>query len=548
MAVLQIEPYPATVDFTEGYSLDRGRSFKRKVRAQDNKEYDCYLKAAYQTNLWPIRLKSSSLQPINRFENIDRQYQAARSVLHLQLETVNGVNFSDLMLKNLRFFINSSNPGCYKLYDRLQNNLIAAVTEQDPNNPQTGFNSTSLNWLGYEKAHAVLPYSRRSHPGYRLIQEYFCFPDKFLFFDVENIQSESTGNQLDLYFVFNVDLSDEKILEADSLLLNCVPVVNLFHSVTEPVKLDHKEFEYLLVPDIQQYRCSEIHTIHRVVSTDARGLSREIPAFLPERDVYQIEHESDFWSSRRDFVERKRFPGTEMYLSFHDQNFSNTRPHGHSIYAEATCTNRDLAEHMRIGTRVLLVGEGPANSVSLVTKPTRYKAPALRGKQPWELVSHLTLNFSTLGNSTHGGSSSGTIGQQEVENLASLGAARSEHEIPVNKENVLLIQNLLRMYGETQNISHQRLIDSVLDITVEQSVAHVGRDAWRGFTQGSQINLLLDEARMDHTSIFLFGEIMQRFFALYTTVNSFVSLQLLSNQHDEVLKTWPAMSGEKALL
>ncbi len=34
----------------------------------------------------------------------------------------------------------------------------------------------------------MLPYPRRSFPGYRLLQEYFTFPEKFFFFDVTGLR------------------------------------------------------------------------------------------------------------------------------------------------------------------------------------------------------------------------------------------------------------------------------------------------------------------------------------------------------------------------
>lgn len=559
MAVLQVDPYPDTVDFTQGYRLKSGRSFKRKVKAQDNTEYDCYLRSASDTDLWPIKIKELSLLPTNRFAEIDRQYRDVRSVLHVKLSTVSGVKFNDLNLHTLRFFVNSSNPHCYQLFERLQGNLISTICTKQESQPRAAappegastskderviFQDADLEWQGFSDHQAILPYTKRSHPAYRLLQEYFSFPEKFLFFDVSNMTTEGCGTELDLYFLFDVDLSNEHIVDSDSLLVNCVPVVNLYNSITEPVRLDQREYEYLLVPSVKQYRACEIYTINKVISTDVRGRSTEVMAFLPDRDIYQIEHEDIYWSSRRDFSERKRFSGTEMYLSFHDQNFSISLPASNSVYAEVTCTNRDLVQHMRVGSQLMLVGEGPANHAVLVTKPTRHQAPAIRGKQPWELVSHLTLNFSTLGRSRN---QRYQHNNQEPISGEARGAARNAGK-PIDNENVLLIQNLLRMYCEPDNLSHQRLVDSIQDMEAELSAAHIGEDAWRGFSQGTILSMTIDESLVDHTSAFLFGEIMQRFFALYTAVNSFVSLRLLSNQRDEALKTWPPMIGEKVLL
>ncbi len=527
MGVVQLTPYSDVVDFSESYQLDKGRIFKRKVTARDSKEYDCYLRTAYESNLWPVEISESKLLPTNRFENIESLNKDVRSVLHLKLKTSSNIDFNDLKMNTLRLFINADKgPRSYQLYDRLNSNLVAVVCG---NSSKPEFDEVALNWLGFDAEHAVLPYSKRSHPGYRILQEYFAFPEKFLFFELDGINTADSGPELDIYLLFNVDLSESNMLESDSLLVNCVPVVNLFNTITEPIRLDHKQFEYLLIPDVQQYRACEIHSIQKVIGTDVQGRSEEITPFLPERDVYRLEHETEYWSSRRDLPERKRFPGTESFLSFHNQNFNVSVPSSDSVHAEVVCTNRDLVRNLRVGSELRLVGEGPLSVGELVTKPTRYREPAVRGKQPWELVSHLTLNFSTLGKNDKRPSNQG---------------AQASFE----KENVLMIQNLLRMYCDADNLSHQAVVDSIQDLATEGSVAHTGKDAWRGFTKGMKIILTVDENRLDHTSLFLLGEIFHRFFALYTTINSFVSLELCSNQRDEALKLWPPMTGERALL
>lgn len=533
MAVVQLDPFPESVDFKDGYPLKRGRQFKRQVTGRDNLAYDCYLRTAQDTELWPIKIVQAQLQPTNRFEQIELLNKDVRSVLHLRLQTTSDIEFSELNLERLRLFINSAlGRSCFRLYDRLHRNLNSVIYR---GSEKSDFKTADISWLGFEPSHAILPYSKRSHPGYRLLQEYFAFPEKFMFFEINSIQSTDVGNQLDLYFLFDVDLSNENILSDDSLLLNCVPTINLFHTVTEPVRLNQREFEYLLIPDVRQYRACEIHSINKVVGTDVQGRSTEIPAFLPERDIYRMEQGSDYWSSRRDYPELKRFPGTETFISFHDQRFNVSLPATESIYAEVTCTNRDVVRNMRPGTSLRLVGEGPANEALLVTKPTRYQEPAVRGKQPWELVSQLTLNFASL---------SGSLNRPDSAN----GFARENAGQTSQQENVLMVQNLLRMYSDADNLNHQSLVDSIINIQAEPSVAHTGLDAWRGFTQGMAITLLVDESRLDHTSVYLMSEILHRFFALYTTVNSFVSLTLFSIQRDEAIKTWPPLMGERALL
>ena len=66
--------------------------------------------------------------------------------------------------------------------------------------------------VGFEPDEGMLPYSTRSFLGYRLLTEYFAFPQKFLFFDLAGLGRQAlqkAGNRLEIYLYLsrsNVDL------------------------------------------------------------------------------------------------------------------------------------------------------------------------------------------------------------------------------------------------------------------------------------------------------------------------------------------------------
>ena len=48
----------------------------------------------------------------------------------------------------------------------------------------------------------MFPYAARSFSGYRLLSEYFAFPQKFLFFDLAGLDRKvlhKAGNRLEIY-------------------------------------------------------------------------------------------------------------------------------------------------------------------------------------------------------------------------------------------------------------------------------------------------------------------------------------------------------------
>ena len=68
-----------------------------------------------------------------------------------------------------------------------------------------------LRPVGFEPDEGMLPYSPRSFLGYRLLTEFFAFPEKFLFVDLTGLDREAAarlGNRLEIYFYLNRTLSD----------------------------------------------------------------------------------------------------------------------------------------------------------------------------------------------------------------------------------------------------------------------------------------------------------------------------------------------------
>ena len=107
----------------------------------------------------------------------------------------------------------------------------------------------------------MLPYPRRSFAGYRLLQEYFCFPQKFFFLDLtglERICEAGFGGQAEILFLISPFERGERrqMLElgvtAKTFRLSCAPIVNLFAQTAEPILLDHTAYEYQVVPDVSR--------------------------------------------------------------------------------------------------------------------------------------------------------------------------------------------------------------------------------------------------------------------------------------------------------
>ena len=197
-------------------------------------------------------------------------------------------------------------------------------------------------------------------------------------------------------------------------------------------------------------------------------------------------------------------------------------PVDQTLVTKGLCSNRILPESLRIGDNLKLLGPGALVEARLISRPTLFKAPKLQGESTVKLLSQLHLNQLSL------------AGEQ----AAGFSLKR--------------FKQLLSLYCDTLTPTHRRQLDGIVDLEIRPSVRRLGTEAWRGHYQGSHITLTLDEAYFDSdfdsANGLLLGEVLSHFLGLYTTLNHFVQLQLVSYQREGVWKQWPPRIGEQIIL
>ncbi len=96
----------------------------------------------------------------------------------------------------------------------------------------------TLQSVGFDGDQALLPYPRNVHQGYRILQEYLCFPEAFHFFDVKNmgqVLPSTPSRHVTLRFEFSRPLPTDARVQDEHLALYCTPAINLFKHDAEPV-------------------------------------------------------------------------------------------------------------------------------------------------------------------------------------------------------------------------------------------------------------------------------------------------------------------------
>lgn len=513
MMVAQVDVKSDGANFANGATLARGRYFKTRALSDTDQPLECRFRTCYETPLWPLEVAEVALTPINHYADIGRDPRV-HSVLKVKIRASGKEPIQDFKLNSLRFHIDSEDNLAVRLYDLFALDFLGVALQipgQDQLRPLPG---STLRWVGFGEDEAALPYGYGVHPGYRLVQEYFAFPEKFLFFDIDHLNLAGAIHEFDLLFTLSATPDRSLAFNSQSLRLNCVPLANLFSQRLEPLPLDQAHYEYRLVADRTHHRYHEIYAIEELTATQPNATPRPIHPCFALDDFMSMENQDYFYVSRRTESTLSSVPGTETYVSFLDPRFDPCQPVKDVIGGRALCTNRRLGEGLQIGNDLALEGPGPVHGVRIVSKPTAYQAPALLGEKPWALVSQLMLNHLSL--------SQGTI---------ALNALRS----------------ILRLHLGRSGSLGWKQIDSLMDLDCRPVVRHRGRDGWRGFVSGLHIHLKIDSQRAAGSNSVLFAEVLRRFFALYANINTLVevSLEILDKKGN--LKEWPPLAGDTAV-
>lgn len=511
MSVVTFDPVKQAIT-PAGYNIPPDTNlYSRQVNGTQ-----CQFKTRYPVHLWPVEVESAALRdPRKAFAN-------AQQALVIKIKTTSGVSISQLEWRNLRFFLNGQGQHTMPMYELLFNNAVSVefVGKSKQGVPvEMMLGADALRPVGFSSDEAMLPATGRSFPGYLLMTEYFCFPEKFLFFDLVGLEKLSALNlqeSLEIWINFDRPGKAGLTVSGDMFALNAAPIVNLFSRTAEPVHVTHEKSEYLVIPDVRRQDAMEIFSIDRVSSLPmAKGGEREF------RPYYSLSHhltgaggraDNVFWHTRRFPSGRYGDDGTDMAISFAGIDLKSASTEVDILMVQTTCTNRDIPGRMRFGdpsgdfeTEIA----APVAAIRCLVKPTRTRRPSLDGSLQWRLISHLALNYTSL-----------VAGGEES------------------------LREILRLYDFDNSAATRQQINGIVALHTAYATKRVGRS----FCRGVQVEITFDEDKFVGSALYLFASILERFIGLYVSVNSFSQLVVNTLQRKEVFRIWPPRNGDRVLL
>jgi len=504
-----LRPIPSltVVEFTPREQLTARTTIPRWTTEIDSVPVEgtrCRFRTCYDVEIAPLTVAAVRIE----------SPPAAPTELHVELQATGRTPIAQLGIERLRFHLAGEIAATRSLFGWLARHT-REVEVRVGKRTVAALPPSAVRATGFDDGQMLWPCPAHVFPGYRLLQEYFSFPAKFLFLDVTGLAPvAASGADRECTLIFRGARPPEATLRVsrDSLRLHCTPAVNLFSHSADPLRVDQRKTEYTIRPagDPEHF---EVYAVDEVIGL-MRGTS-ERRRFLP---FYSFQH--GLTADRQGVYYHTRLapalgrPNSDTTVAFLSSESANTAPPTETISMELTCTNRKLAEGLRTGDLSIATDSAPAFATfANIVGVTPSVVPPLSGDLHWRLISHLALNYLSI---------------------ASVEALRE----------TLRLYNVPALYDRQVARASELRLEGILQ------VRSTGTDRLVGGTpvRGTRVSVeLREESFVGEGDLYLFGCVLDRFLALYATLNSFTQLQIRGRNSGETFE-WPARVGSQPLI
>ncbi|MCB1986757.1 MAG: type VI secretion system baseplate subunit TssF, partial [Nitrosomonas sp.] len=499
----------------------------------------CTFQTAHDIKIWPVLVKEAAYLPLGQVAvYCESNYNTVKSGLRIKLQAASGFRFNQMPIDQLTFYLYGTGNLPVQIYELIMGHGVSVVIK-DPSDQQIyPLDKSILKPVGFSRNESLLPSTAQSFQGYRLLQEYFALPERFLFVQLNGLQSsiQKIGAS-ELEIVILLDTVQDKLehaIQSSNFKLNCAPAINLFEKQADRIHLKPQDAEHHLVIDKTRSNDFEVFSLLDVVGIGSDLVSEQ--PFQPFYSAYR--HNSDvsadfaYYTIRRQpalqpvnaspsFL-KTEYTGNEVYLSLVDASEAPYNPDIKQLGVRVLCTNRDLP-------KLIVPGEGnndfsleisapldKEKGIRCLVGPTEPKPSHAEGSHAWRLINHLSLNYLSLIDNDH-------------------------------QQGAKVLRDMLKLYGDYSEHAIAKQVEGLLSIETRPMTCRVPVKGPITFGRGLEITLIFDESAFAGGSCFLLGAILEQFFCKYASINSFTQVKVTTRERGEVMK-WPVRTGTRALL
>ncbi|HCM9268382.1 TPA: type VI secretion system baseplate subunit TssF [Enterobacter cloacae subsp. cloacae] len=346
---------------------------------------------------------------------------------------------------------------------------------------------------GFAEEDRLWPKGDSAFSGYQLLLEYFTFREKFMFVHLnglENITLPAGIPGFDIEVVLNQQWPSDLPVTDDALRLHCVPVINLFTLEADPLTISGLESEYLLRPKRVQDGHTEIYSVDSVTGSGRSGSAEYVPftSFRHRGGMLRQEAPERYYHTR---VKRGVTGMHDTWLILGgQQQEAVSMAERETLSLRITGTNGQLPRRALQSTLLDRCEQTLQTRVSVrnLCKPTLPVYPPAEDRFHWRVMSHLGTGFLNMMSSAE------------------------------------VLRGTLALYNWQEDELNNRRLDAIL------AVAH---HRIQRFEEGYLLRGLDVEVTVDGNGftgegdVHLFGEMLNRFLALYADMNQFNQLTLI---------------------
>jgi type VI secretion system protein ImpG len=534
MAVVQLQPDLREPSLAAGVTVPRDAALHSMVGRDTTAS--CEFRLSNDVTLWPIELVDAKiLDGVAALGAIGvRPTDGTRAALRLTFRCTAGIQGAQLALDDLPLYLTGA--------DNLPADLCALllgsgtrvlVRGTAAGGTTVALGRESIRRMGYADDEALLPPARRQFSGYRLLQEYFAFPQRFLFVRLCGLGAalkQIHGERFELIVLLEQAAAGlEPVVGVDNFRLFCGACINLFPRRADRIHLDPGVPEYHLVADRTRPMDFEVYEVLEVEGFGDRSEpERRFRPFYACTEqswhgggaaYFTVRREARQLSARQRLSgPRASYIGSEVFLSLVDSQeapFSSTL---RQLAAQTLCTNRDLPLNIPISktaTDFTLESAAPVESVRCVAGLSRPRPSFAHGDASWRLVSHLSLNYLSI--------------------------------VDTPGEGAAALREMLGLYADPNDTVAHRQIEGVRAVASKAIIGRVPLAGPMAYGRGTEVTLSLEDAAFQGSNIFMLAAVLEEFFARFASINSFTRTVLRSTERGEVTR-WPTRLGNRPAL
>ncbi|KPJ67160.1 MAG: hypothetical protein AMJ43_05770 [Coxiella sp. DG_40] len=468
------------------YEVIKGTELQSQMVGEKDNKQVCKFRTCYSVKVNPVHLNDVCIT----------DDKTGGSLIKLQFQIDAGITADSLDLSNLCLFLHADSALalvlCFALIGQTKQVEVSFPEYSTLSNIVLG-NQECIYPSNFSAEDCLSPKTGRSFYGFHLLREYFLFREKYFFITLQGLQNIKWPEHCQQ---FTVVIHSKSLLQKDYQIsketfhLHCVPAINLFETTSEPIELTHKRYEYPIIVNADNLEANMLYSINDVYGTNKISGQRNI--YYPMNSFrHKKDNGSYYHVIRRD---------SHAYLAINsNKNFSQEY-----LSCAVTACNGYYPRNYLQENQINIPASGFPDYIQFknITRPTSMHTFPQQNDYRWILVSHLSLNYSSLAD-------------------------------------LKTLQRLLSNYDWSHRQENQKRILGIHDI----DVATVNKVYKGALTQGIKFTLKIHENNFTSLAdIYLFGLVLHRFFSMYISINFFVVTRIICDPSNKEF-VWQSLHG-----